>query len=70
MAEREPNNMLVFHGSNNITIEPLVESRQLIWMIKDGYSLFFWINLENIKSSVEASLSKLFTFYAPEAGGV
>lgn len=30
----------------------------------------FWINLENIKSGVEASLSKLFTFYSPDSGGV
>lgn len=44
--------------------------KPLNWILKDGFTLFFWINLENIKSSVEASLPKLFTFYAPDAGGV
>lgn len=39
-------------------------------MLKDGFTLFFWIYLENIKSSDEASLPKLFTFYAPDVGGI
>jgi hypothetical protein len=39
-------------------------------MLKDGFTLFFWIYLENVKSSDEASLPKLFTFYAPDVGGI
>jgi hypothetical protein len=41
-----------------------------MWILKEGFTLFFWINIENVKSGVEALLPKLFTFYAPEVGGV
>ena len=68
-TEKDPNNMLVFHGNNKVELIPN-GSKPLNWVLKDGFTLFFWINLENIKSSVEASLPKLFTFYAPDAGGL
>lgn len=61
--------MLAFHGANKLEIFPY-KKQELNWILKEGFTLLFWINLENIKSGVEASLPKLFTFYAPEVGGI
>ena len=44
--------------------------KPLNWTFGSGFTIFFWINLENIKHGVEVSLPKLFMFYAPNAGGV
>lgn len=69
MAAKDPNHMLAFHGNNRVEILP-TGHKPLTWILKEGFTLMFWINLENIKSSAEASLPKLFTFYSPESGGV
>ena len=61
--------MLVFHGMRGLEITP-IHRKNIHWLFSNGLSIYFWINLENIKYGSEAPLPKLFTFYSPNNGGL
>ena len=63
--------MMVFHGGPGLELLPsYTNQKSLNWMLKEGFTLLFWIHPENLKFGAEAPLPKLFTFYAPETGGL
>ena len=60
--------MLVFNGKRGLEIQN--PFKQNTWIFGHGMSIYFWINLQNIKYGSEAPLPKLFTFYSPNNGGL
>lgn len=67
--DKEPDKMIVFHGGNGLEIRPSGK-KDINWIFSNGMSIYFWVNIENIKFGTESSLPKFFTFYSPNNGGL
>lgn len=67
--DREPEKMIVFHGGNGLEVRPSGK-KDINWVFSNGMSIYFWVNIENIKFGTEASLPKFFTFYSLNNGGL
>lgn len=61
--------MLVFHGERGLELSSMT-SKPLSWVLGNGLTLCFWVNIENVKQGSELELPKLFTFYSQGYGGL